>query len=538
MSFTLKIQTLEKKYKLNLESFNFARRQLNRELLTTEEFDIVVVGGGIVGTAFVNQASHAGLKVALLEASHFGSGTSSRTSKLIHGGLRYLEQWDFKLVFESLKERSWLLKHNGHLVKKLPFVFPIYKGDRIPKWKMSLGFWLYDCLSLFKGGKHTFLNTKAILKKYPHLKAENLQGAFLYTDAQMNDVAVTRANLLSSHKQGAVLSNYSEVIKIETVASAEQTTKTNAEQPTNANAEQSTKTNASKNPSQAVNKIQVYDKLLNQNFSITAKHVLLSLGPWTDIVGKKLFSNWKPFLSLSQGSHVYIKKERLFCEEAIVINSNKDGRIIFVIPSGEYTLVGTTETPFYKDPSLAKTEEEDIQYLLSEVNAFFPNKNLQKKDCVSYFSGVRPLVATTNKSNGVKSREHWIGLVAQHVSMVVGGKFTTHRKMSKDIINHIYKANKSIKKTSQKKLDTLPNLESPKDVISAAADAIEKGMCFYLSDFFQYHTTLDMRQKLTTKVLCKVEALFAHKYFWTSEELEKQKQSLAKYFKDCGIKLH
>lgn len=509
MSFISKIQTLEKKYKLSSEDFNFNRRQLNKELLTSQEFDIVVVGGGIVGSAFANQASNRGLKIALLEASHFGSGTSSRSSKLIHGGLRYLEQFNFKLVFESLKERNLLLKHNGHLVKKLAFVFPVYKGDRVSKWKMSLGFWLYDFLSLFKNAKHSFLNKETLLKKYPHLKAKNLQGAFVYTDAQMNDVEVTRANLLSAHKRGAILSNYSEVKKINSLTVSEN----------------------------KINKLQVHDKLLNKDFSITAKHVLLSLGPWTDIVGKKLFSNWRPLLSLSQGSHLYIKKQQLFCEEAIVINSNKDARIIFIIPSGDYTLVGTTETHFNQDPSFVKTEQEDIKYLLNQVNTFFPNLNLESKDCVSYFSGVRPLITSTDKSNSKKSRDHLIGLVENSVSVVVGGKFTTHRKMAKDIINYICKADKRINKKIKKSnlQNILPNIYQEKDLISAANSAIEKGMCFYLSDFFQYHTSLNMRCKLTKDLLLSVEVLFKNKYLWSQEELKKQKQSLAQYFKDSGL---
>lgn len=523
MSFTPKIQTLEKKYKLSPEDFNFNRRQLNRELLTTEEFDIVVVGGGIVGSAFANQASSRGLKVALLEASHFGSGTSSRSSKLIHGGLRYLEQLDFKLVFESLKERNLLLKYNGHLVKKLPFIFPVYKGDRVPKWKMSLGFWLYDCLSLFKNTKHIFLNKKAVLKKYPYLKAKNLQGAFVYTDAQMNDVEVTRANLLNSHRQGAVLSNYSEVKKINCSTSSEK------------------KNDSPMAFEEEINKVQVYDKLLDKNFSIAAKHVLLSVGPWTDIVGKKLFSTWKPLLSLSQGSHLYITKERFFCKEAMVINSNKDGRVIFIIPNEDYTLVGTTETHFNQDPSFVKTEQEDIKYLLNQVNTFFPDLHLEEKDCVSYFSGVRPLIALSNKSDSRKSRDHWINLVASNVSVVVGGKFTTHRKIAEDIVGHICKVNKKIdkkiKKNIQKKNYTLPNIFPEKDLISAATFAIEKGMCFYLSDFFQYHTNLNMRCTLTANLLLSVESLFKNKYSWSEEELHRQKQSLTKYFKDCGIKI-
>lgn len=505
MSFISKIQTLENKYALSKEDFNFKRRQLNMELLTSEEFDIVIVGGGIVGAAFANQISGRGLKVALLEASHFSSGTSSRSSKLIHGGLRYLEQLNFKLVFESLKERNLLLKHNAHLVKKLPFVFPLYKGDRVPRWKMSLGFWLYGCLSLFKMGKHIFLNKQAVLSKYPYLKSENLQGAFVYTDAQTDDVQLTWANLLNAHNQKAILSNYSEVTGIET------------------------------------NTLQVYDKLLDKNFSVKAKHVVLSLGPWTDVIGEKLFPHWKPLLSLSQGSHLYIKKEKLLCKEAMVISSNEDGRIIFITPQEDYILVGTTETPFNKGLDCVKAEEVDIQYLLNQVNLFFPDVQIERKDCVSYFSGVRPLMASTAKSNSKASRDHWIGLVSSNVSAIVGGKFTTHRKMAEDISKHVAKVNKTIdekmKQNSKSATLVLPKFSYSKNLVMIATESLEKRMCFYLSDFFQYHISVNMRCKLTTDLILSVESLFKNKYLWSEKELKKQRQSLKKYFKDYGIKI-
>lgn len=511
MSFNKKIQTLEGKYFINSDDLSLNRRRLNTDLLSTEVFDVVVIGGGIVGCAFLKQASQSGLKVALLEASHFSSGTSSRSSKLIHGGLRYLEQLNFGLVFESLKERNLLLKNNPHLVKPLPFIFPVYKEDRVPKWKMSLGFWLYDFLSMFKMGKHTFLNKKSLLQKYPDLKSKNLKGAFVYMDAQMNDKELTWANLLSACSNDAIVSNYMELKKI----------------------------NSSEDGAE-FKTLQVYDKYFKTEILVKSKHVVLSLGPWTDIVGQQLFSDWRPLLNLSQGSHLCIKKERLSCKEALVINSNEDGRIIFIIPNQDYILVGTTETSFDNNPGTVKAEEEDIEYLLKQLNSFFPDSNLIREDCLSCFSGIRPLLASKEKSNSKTSREHLIDLVKKNITVVVGGKFTTHRKIAENILEHLYKVNPSFVKNKFKKkkcTNILPEVQFANDLLGAANLSIQRGMCLYLADFFEYHISVKMKSNLTVKSVLQVTEIFSTKYQWSTLERKQQEQSLEEYFKKCKIKV-
>lgn len=505
MSFKQKIQSLEKKYHLKPDDFNGQRRKLNQEIFSDEIFDLAIVGGGITGAALASEASQSGLKVALIEASHFGSGTSSKSSKLIHGGLRYLEQWDFKLVFESLKARNQLLKHNGHLVKTLPFIFPVYKGDRLSTVTMSIGFWLYDILSLFKMGKHSFLSKKQLLKKYPNLESKNLKGAFVYIDAQANDSLLTRANIITAFKNNAVLNNYSELKKIHFDNTA--------------------------------NRLEVYDKLLDKFFFITAKHSVLSLGPWTDHVCKKLFFDWTNVLNLSKGSHLCVKKERLACAEALVINSNIDQRIIFIIPQKDYTLVGTTESHFDANPDCVKTTEKDIDYLLKQVNQFFPKVFLEKKDCLSYFSGLRPLLDLKQTSSTKASREHIIALAEKKTSFVAGGKFTTHKKMAKDILKHIYKVNKNIKKGFTKKNERLENLIFLDQFAPAAKQAIEKEMCVCLSDFFKYHISLGMQSKINQIVIDTVSQIFVNYYLWSKEDLQNQQKALRQSLQDCGIRL-
>ncbi len=374
------------------------RRNISQ--FTEQEYDLLVVGGGINGAAIAHMAALNGFKVALLEKGDFASGTSSKTTKLIHGGLRYLENFEFGLVRESLRERSIQLKNAPHLVKPLGFIIPLYKKGFKPVWLLKWGVWLYDFLSgkyLIKS--HQILSKEDVLGQAPFLKQEGLLGGIMYFDAQMDDARLCLENVLSAAQRGADVANYVEVKSL------------------------------MKENGKAVG-VVARDSLTGNILEIKAKKIVCAVGPWTN----KLCRGTEccaPTVRATKGVHIIYKEQFAPC--ALFIPTRKDKRVFFVIPWMGHSLIGTTDTDFSGDPDKVSVEKEDIDYLFEEMKRVFPKNLLQREKIFYSFAGLRPLVFETGSPSKV-SRKHLIEESSSGVVYVMGGKYTTYRKIAEDCL--------------------------------------------------------------------------------------------------------
>jgi glycerol-3-phosphate dehydrogenase len=414
-----------------MREFSFRTRRESLDRFAQETFDFLVIGGGITGAAVARDAASRGLKVALVERKDFAFGTSSRSSKLIHGGLRYLENFEFSLVFEALAERALLLRTAPHMVRPLPFYFPVYKGDPHSQNILGMGMWLYDFLALFRTpGFHKRLSASNFLKAFPTLKDDGLQGGFRYYDASMWDDVLAVQTVRSASEMGAAVANYVEALR--PIREGER-----------------------------VRGFVVRDTLTGREIKLRAKIVIGCAGPWTDQLGKLIDPSWKPWLNPSKGVHLVFDLKRLPVPGALVMSHPQDGRISFVIPRPDFgagvVLVGTTDAPVGSDPESASVSREDVTYLLDLLAMYFPKAELKFSDILSAYVGVRPLMhAEATQALAQVSREHHIGTGPGGTVLVAGGKYTTHRKMGEEIVDHALQLWKS--EAREARLPTLPRV--------------------------------------------------------------------------------
>ena len=381
--------------------------QPNREeqlaALESRTFDLLVVGGGITGCGIAREAALHGLGVALVEQDDFASGTSSRSSRLVHGGVRYLEHGHIGLVFESSKERRQLLEIAPHLVQPLEFVWPVYEGARIPLWKLGAGLLLYDALSLFRNvGRHHRLSTNAVLEKEPSLESAGLVGGALYYDAATNDTRLTLANAVAALEAGAVVLNHAPVIGLLV-------------------------------EDERIGGASIHDRFSGRIVQARARVVVNATGPWTDEI-LALDAKSVPAVRGSKGAHIALPRERVGNRHALTLLSPRDGRVLFVLPAGPHAVIGTTETDTLSDPGEVRATAADVEYLLATANAFFPHAHLESRDVVSAWAGIRPLIPITGKSAGSVTREHAITISERGLVSIVGGKLTTYRVMARDVV--------------------------------------------------------------------------------------------------------
>ena len=387
-----------------MKHFSFVNRMQNLAQLKSQNFDVLIIGGGINGAGVARDAAMRGLKVALVEARDYASGTSSKSSKLIHGGIRYLENMEFKLVFEALNERTKLFEMAPHLVHPLRFMIPLYKESRVGMFKMGLGMWLYDALSLFQAPEmHERLDDKETYHRMPAIRTSNLLGSYIYSDAYMDDDRLVLETLRSANEHGAICANY--------VQAGEAQFKDGK-----------------------VQSVACTDQLTNEIFQIKARHVISSVGPWTDTVGGQLLKDWKKILRPTKGIHLTLPKNRLPLSSAVVMGAEKSDRIVFGIPRHEMIIIGTTDTDFKEDPSQVSATPEDVKYLIQIVDQYFPGANLTAHDVIASYAGVRPLVHDGSSTEGKTSREHTILSDDRGFTFVAGGKYTTYRLMCQQTV--------------------------------------------------------------------------------------------------------
>lgn len=387
-----------------------ARSQTLREL-QEGTFDLLVIGGGINGAGIARDASMRGLRVALVEKGDFASGTSSKSSKLIHGGVRYLQQRDFRLVRVACRERDLLRRRLApHLVQPLPFLFPVYRGDPVGIVTLGLGMWVYDLLAAFRNIRaHRMLTAKSTLGMEPGLRGDGLKGAALYYDCFTDDARLTLETILAARSEGAVAANYIELTAF---------TKENGR----------------------IAGAWIQDRLSGADIQVRARRVVNATGPWADQLRRLDDTSAPPCLRVTKGVHIIVPKDRIGNTHAVVLHSPRDQRVLFVIPWDTHAIIGTTDTDFDGSPDDVRADERDIEYLLEAANWFFPRAGLRADDVVSTYAGLRPLVASgEGKDPSAVSREEAIFESPSGLVTLAGGKLTTYRLVAEKIVDMVAK---------------------------------------------------------------------------------------------------
>jgi glycerol-3-phosphate dehydrogenase len=404
-----------------MEPLAASTRPAYLERLAQDRFDVLVIGGGITGAGVALDAAARGYSVALVEKIDFASGTSSKATKLVHGGIRYLPQFDFALVHEALVERGLLVRNAPFLVRPLAFVLPLYQNARRPVGvpitppkgyglgqMLNMGLWMYDLMAgRLNVARHRRLSATKALALTPALRSNGLKEAFLYYDAQTNDTRLTVAVLRTAAQRGAVITNYTEVIGF-----------------TRADGK--------------LNGAQVRDVLSGHEFTVTARHIINAAGVFAERVEALSGDESKVSIEPSKGIHLVVARERVqISDTALVLPETDDGRILFVIPWGARAVIGTTDTGTgdLDDP---EASPQDIAYLLDHVNRYM-DVNLSGDDILSVYAGYRPLVKSKEARAANLSRTHVVLQENNGMVTIVGGKLTTYRRMAQDTMDVIAK---------------------------------------------------------------------------------------------------
>ena len=380
--------------------------------LADGQFDLLVVGGGITGCGIARDAAMRGLRVALVERDDFGSGTSSRSSRLIHGGVRYLEHGWLRLVFEASRERRILLRIAPHLVRPLVFTWPVYRRARVPLWKLRAGLGLYDALALFRNvARHSGLSVAGVAEAEPELRRDRLTGGARYHDAATDDARLTLANAIAAGESGAVVVNHAAIV-------------------------------AFRKEDGRVIGAMIRDEATGASSEIAVRAVVNAGGPWSDEIRALDDGSAVAAVRGTKGVHISVPRHRVGNRDALTLLSPIDGRVFFVLPAGAHTIIGTTDTFTRAHPTEVRADEEDVKYLTASANAFFPNARLTPADVVAAWAGIRPLIAEgAARDEGDSSREHALHRSASGVFSITGGKLTTYRSMAAEVVDDVVRAN-------------------------------------------------------------------------------------------------
>ncbi len=369
-------------------------------------FDLLIIGGGITGCAAARDAAHRGLRVAQVEAVDFAYGTSSRSSKLVHGGLRYLEQYEFSLVFEAVSERRILMNIAPHLVEPLAFLFPVYADGPHRLNVIRTGLWLYDGLALFRSPRmHRTLSREAVAREEPLLRREGLKGVPMYWDCATDDARLTLEMVLDARQRGSVSVNHARV------------------------------TGFCRDPAGRVCGARVRDELTGREAEVRAEVVVNATGPWTDRTRAMGDAGQRRLLRPTKGIHIVVDAQRLPLRHAVVCNHPDDGRVLFAIPWGDRSYIGTTDTDYDGDPVDVAASAEDVRYLLRAAGWYFPDAALGPDDVLATWAGLRPLIHQDAESASAVSREHEIVVDPDGLVTIAGGKLTTSRRMGAEVVS-------------------------------------------------------------------------------------------------------
>jgi glycerol-3-phosphate dehydrogenase len=393
---------------LKHNKFNYSKREEVKTTLKTKEFDIVVIGGGITGTGIALDAASRGLSVAVIEKQDYAAGTSSRSTKLIHGGLRYLKQLEIKLVSDVGKERAIAHRNAPHLVVPEKMLLPLIKGGSLGKFSTNIALWFYDRLAGVKGkDKRKMLTKETTLAKEPLLRNDILLGGGYYAEYRTDDARLTLEVLKTAYSYGAISLNYCEVSEL------------TYEEDKNSGV--------------------ICKDLLNDDvFEVKAKKVVNAAGPWCDIIRKKDKSLTAKRLHLTKGVHLVFPKTKFPLKQSTYFDV-AGGRMIFAIPRLGVTYVGTTDTNYNAKLEEPNVTLEDVDYLLKAINNLFPKVDLTVNDVISSWSGLRPLIHEEGKDPSELSRKDEVFISDSGLITITGGKLTGYRLMAKKIVDLVSK---------------------------------------------------------------------------------------------------
>ena len=384
-------------------------RERSLRRLEREEFDLGVIGGGINGAAIARDAAMRGLRVALVERGDFAGGTSSRSSKLIHGGFRYLPQGQLRLVYSALRERELLRRRTApHLVHPVRFLFPFYKGRGYGRFTMAAGLWLYDLFARVpRAERREILSAARVREMEPALARHGLRGGATYFDAWGDDARLTLENALDAALHGAAVAN---------CTAAEGFSKVSGR----------------------LRAAALRDRLAGRSFELRARVFVNAAGPWVDEVRRLDDPAVRPCVRLTKGVHMVLARTALPVSDWMVL-SDAAARIVFVMPHERYVVVGTTDTDYNADAGAVAADEADLKYLLGVLGESLPGMKLTREDIASSFAGLRALVldGEGSRSPSAVSREEVILESASGMLTVAGGKLTTHREIAEKLVTRV-----------------------------------------------------------------------------------------------------
>ena len=399
-------------------------KALNKIKDQNQVWDIVIIGGGATGLGAALDATTRGFKTLLLEKGDFANGTSSRSTKLAHGGVRYLAQGNLSLVNEALYERGLMLQNAPHLVHMLPFLIPSYKWWE--RYYYGIGLKIYDWMARrLRLNKTTLITKKTVLQHLPNLKTKNLTGGIVYYDGQFDDTRLALSIAHTCNDEGGSLLNYMQVTEL------------------------------IKDGKNKVCGVKARDNENKKEYEIKAKVVVNATGVFVDDILKLNSKNKAPLVKLSQGVHIVLDKKFLPGNYALMIPATTDGRVLFAVPWHDHLLVGTTDTPVETAEMEPKALTSEIDFILKTLQAYLQSKP-EQKDILSVFAGLRPLVQPSS-AKGTKeiSRDHKLDISDSGLITITGGKWTTYRKMAEDTIDAAIQTGKlspATCKTSELKL--------------------------------------------------------------------------------------
>lgn len=391
---------------MKIKNFSNLHRTENVKSIQAHDYDLIVIGGGITGAGILLDAASRGLKTLLVEKGDFASGTSSKSTKLIHGGLRYLKQFDFWLVKEVGTERAIVHKLAPHLVQPEKMLLPLVEKGSYGKWLTSIGLKIYDILADVEGeDQRQMLDKKQALQKEPLLPKKILKGAGYYAEYRTDDARLTLEVIKTALQYDATAINYTQVQEF-----------------------------IYKN--EHVKGVKVYDHLLEKEYEVHANQIINATGPWVDDIRHLNKSVLGDTLQLTKGVHLVFPYEKLPVSQSLYFDV-PDGRMIFAIPRGRVTYVGTTDTLYRQSKEEVRTEVVDAIYLIEAVNHMFPKINLTLADIESSWAGLRPLIHQEGKSPSELSRKDEIFTSPTQLISIAGGKLTGYRKMAERAVDKV-----------------------------------------------------------------------------------------------------
>ncbi|CAD7359959.1 MULTISPECIES: glycerol-3-phosphate dehydrogenase/oxidase [Staphylococcus] len=406
-------------------SLSTFKRDSVKNKMKNEEYDLVVVGGGITGAGIALDASARGMKVALVEMQDFAQGTSSRSTKLVHGGLRYLKQFQVGVVAETGKERAIVYENGPHVTTPEWMLLPMHKGGTFGKFSTSIGLGMYDRLAgVKKSERKKMLTVQETTDKEPLVKQDGLKGGGYYVEYRTDDARLTIEVMKKAAEQGADILNYAKV------------------------------NNFLYDNNEKVNGVTVIDRLANDTFKIKGKKVVNATGPWVDEVRSADYSKNNKQLRLTKGVHVVIDQSKFPLRQAVYFDTEKDGRMIFAIPREGKAYVGTTDTFYDNEKSTPLVNQEDRDYLIDAINYMFPTVQVKDEDIESTWAGIRPLILEEGKDPSEISRKDEVWEGKSGLLTIAGGKLTGYRHMALEIVNLVEKRLKQEYKLKFNKVDT------------------------------------------------------------------------------------